>query len=227
MPPITGKYSRASFSQLRHYMRFKRRRRAVPRIQAPKKRAQNMTTEVRWLKRVDTLTSNPQGNIRVSYDQADLPLLRQFDLYAAIWEEYKVLKVIVTLHPANVGGESFQTTPAGTPPAILYRRGNICSWIDPNTPTQGVINSIPDVMGRPSARLFQPRRFHKRWMNRPKGYPAWGTIDENATIAEPDKWVGSINIFGQQFTPPQAPGSQVYFYVTTMMKVLFRSRKDT
>ncbi len=225
MPPLYGKYSKSSFKQLRHYFRHKRRaRHPVSRI-APRKRAQNMTTEVRWFKRVDTLTSNPAGNIRIVYDQSDLPLLRQWELFAQIWEEFKILKIVVSLVPANIGGESFQTQSATTP-IVLFRRGNIVSWIDPNTPTQAVIPNIESVMGRPSARIFQPRRFHKRWMTRPRGYPKWGTIDNNGLVATPDEWVGSINIFGQNFTPPQAPGSQAFFYVTTTMKVVFRSRQD-
>lgn len=195
-----------------------------------KRVAQNITREVRWFKYVGVVTSNALGRLEENYSTGDVGQAKQFDSYTRIWEEYKVLQVSVKWFPANVGGESQQQPPGGAPGpppgAPLLQRGDCVTWCDPNTPSLYPTGGITDIMGKSSARLINPRRQHKRWINRPKGYPKWGLISPGGVVTTPDAWPGSISMYGDNFTPIQAPGTQQYFYAQVMFKVLFRSRQD-
>lgn len=217
----------------RRFNRFRRRgRRVGPGLRAPRwnfaKRAQqNLTREVRHFKWVVAIRSNNTGVLNFNVQTSDVTNGQQFDLFSRIWEEYKILTINMKLFPSNVGGESQQYLGPSPPPAgiPLFQRGDTVTYCDPNAPglpPQG----INDVMGKSSARLFNPRRYHKRWINRPRGYPGWGAIDPNGVITTPDPWPGSITLFGDNFTPVQVPGSQIFFYGMLTFKVLFRSRQD-
>lgn len=193
-----------------------------------KRVGQNLTREVRWFKDVGPVSSQLGGFVNDSITGAAVAGSQQFDLFGRIWEEYKVLKIIVKWFPANVGGESLQA-PSGTGVPVgapLLQRGDCVTWIDPNTPTPPPPSSINDVMGKSSAMIVQPRRLQKRWMSRPRGYPTWGSIGPNGIIANLDPWDGSINMYGDNFTPSIAPGQQVFFWRIAYYKVLFRSRQD-
>lgn len=196
-----------------------------------KRAAQNLTREVRYFKQTGNIHANLIGRILESFDQSDLPTAKTFAAYATIWEEFKILSIDVKLFPSHVGSESLidNNIPPGGPNnwSAVFMRGNIVSWIDPNSPSPAPPNTINDVFGKPSARLFNPRQYHKRFMTRPRGYPTWGRIDNNGIIVTPDPWQGAINLFGQGFSPPTLPGNQVFFYWLLTYKILFRSRQDS
>lgn len=202
-----------------------------PRWNFRKRVAQNLTREVRSFKQVGTLQASVAGVIGASFDYSDLPTAKSFAAYATIWEEYKILSIDMRLFPSHVGSESLidNNPPGGGPNdwTQIFVRGNIVSWIDPNSPSPTPPNSINDVFGKPSARLFNPRYHHRRWITRPRGYPAWGQIDNNGIIQTADPWPGTINLYGRGFSPPQLPGNQVFFYWLLTYKVLFRSRQDS
>ena len=187
----------------------------------------NVTRNVLWLKRVQAVTSTPTGTITDRWPTTTVDLYGDFSNYASMWEEFKVLKIVVNLFPANVGGESMQYLGPAPPPAGLpiFQRGDICSWVD-----QGSNDALPagidDVINRSSCRLFQPRRFHKRWMSRPRSFPSWGTLDAAGNIVVADSWVAQIRLYGDNFTPITAQGQQNFFWAQSMIKVLFRGRRE-
>lgn len=213
---------------------YARRKRKAPQNGASMKRPtftrtlrvkQNLTRECRWFKYMFPVLSTPAGLIAIDVDPSNVNLLKQFQKFGTIYEEFKTLMVVLKLYPSAVGSESLNTQGPGGNLVPIYRRGDIVSWVDPTTPND-TVTQIIDVMGRPSATLFQPRRFHKRWMTRPRGYPEWASLNTDGTIQAQDTWQGSINVFGQGFTPSPAPGIQRYFYAEVSMKILFRSRQN-
>ncbi len=208
-----------------------------PRWTRRKRVAQNLTREVRWFKSVGSLnTETPAGWIRFTMSPnaggfTNIEQAIQFTKFGSIWEEYKVLKMIARFTPAHVGTESIVDDGAvpGTNWAPRYYRGNLVTWVDPQGDSSGITNII-SVMGKPSARLHQPRHFIKRWLDRPRsGFPTWGTLNPNGTVNNPDGWNGMIRAFGESFTPPQVtnPNLQVFYYVEILYKVMFRSRHDS
>lgn len=199
-----------------------------------KRVAQNLTREVRWFKTVNTIsttTSNGWLKFNVQADSADCSLQEtlQFTKYGTIWDEYKILKVVAKFYPAHVGSESVVSEAASQTLAPRFFRGNVVTWIDPQGDSQLVTNII-SVMGKPSAKLSNPRRFLKRWMDRPRsGYPTWGHLDPQGIIQTKDPWNGQIRLFGEGFTPqPLAePNLQVYYFAEVLYKILFRSRQES
>ncbi len=119
-----------------------------------------------------------------------------------------------------VGSENLQT-PAGIPTHV---RGDFVTWIDFNS-SAPAITDVADVMNQPSARLANPRYKIKRWMNRPRDFFNWGTISATGGIGPIDPWHGTINGFGDNFTPSGVLGQQRYFFAQQMWKVVFRSRR--
>lgn len=201
-----------------------------PRWTRRKRVAQGLTRNIQWFKTVSAVTSDTGGNIGLSVTTANVGPIADFVTYGTLYSQYKVLKVMVKLFPSNVGGESLQILPGGgaPPPSTglpMLQRGDALTYTGKESTTGGL---IADLITRPSARLFQPRRFHKRWTTRPNGYPTWGELGSTGTITVPDPWdnESGIHLIGENFTPVQAPGQQNYFYAMTLFKVLFRSRQE-
>lgn len=191
-----------------------------------KRVTQGLTRNVVWFKRVQAITSDTAGNLGFSVTSDNVGSIDDFITYGTLYSQYKVLKVISKFFPSNVGGESQQLlTPGAGLGFPLLQRGDALTYTGKHSLTS---TSIPDLIVRPSARLIQPRRYHKRWTDRPKGYPIWGELDTTGIITQNDAWddESGIHLIGENFTPTQAPGQQNYFYVLSMWKVLFRSRKE-
>lgn len=215
------------------------------RRRAKKARAQNLAHNVRWFKAVHTLESNTSGEIDIhvtsdSIGGGPLGPIGDFHNYASAYEEYKVMKVICRFYPMSVGSESLQqqiTPGIGYP---LFRRGAIASWIDQGN-NDSVSGGIPTLINRNSSRIFNPRRFHSRWMTRAPGFPKWGQLDTSGVPIGPlppgpglpfgrpnlaDAWEAAIRLWGDSFTPSGAQGSQAFFYVQMLFKVVFRGRRE-
>jgi len=196
-----------------------------------KRVGQNLTRDVRWFKSVRTITSNDNGNFRQIYQPGDITDCFDWAKWASIWEEYKVLQVVVKFLPSAVGSESLQEAPnPATVPGnqATFKRGNAVTWVDQGElDVPGGLQAIQRIIVRPSARLISTRRYHKRYINRPNGNPSWGRLDPDGTIAINDEWVDSrIQIFGENFTPLSAAGGQNWYYVMIAFKVIFRGRQD-
>lgn len=193
---------------------------------------QNLTRDVRWFKEVRTIQSNVNGNFRQVYSPPNIVNCDDWNKWAQIWEEYKVLQVTVKFLPAAVGSESLQE--GISPPPVpsneaTFKRGNVVTWIDQGElDVPGGPNVIQQLIVKPSARLIQPRRYHKRYINRPYGNPEWGRLDDTGAITLPDSWEDSrIQIFGENFSPLTGAGNQQYYYVMISYKVVFRGRQST
>lgn len=183
---------------------------------------QNLTRDCRWFKTATTISSNSTGDFNIRYRPALVWQSLDFENWGRCWEEFKILKVNISFIPASIGSESLQGV-AGQP---LYRRGEVIIYFDQgedDTPT----NSFLELITKPSAKLVSARRITKRWMTRPSGNPEWGTFDTATGLIDvPDSWTNSSMVIqGQGFTPVTAPGVQVWYYVTTSYKVLFRGRQ--
>lgn len=195
-----------------------------------KRVAQNLTRDCRWFKHVDTIaTITPQGwlRYRMSPDHApDINQYVQFTKYGSLFEEYKIIKMSITFIPAHVGSESLTTDSSGTLQPTFVR-GNVVTWVDPQGDSTPV-SAIQSVMGRPSARIHNPRRAVRLHLDRPpSGYPLWGKLDTAGLVSTKDTWQGDLNIFGTGFTTPSAVATPVFYYVVSAYKVLFRSRQNT
>lgn len=197
----------------------------APRWRRPQRVLQNMTRNVVWLKNVIASTSSTNGTITTRFPTSAVDLAGDFTNYGLFYEEFKVLKLIVKIFPANVGGESQQILQGATPSLPVFQRGDICSWVDQgsNDPLPG---GIDDVINRSSCRIFQPRRFHKRWMNRPRDFPNWGKLDNAGNIQTFDPWQAQIRLYGDNFTPISAPGQQNFFWCQILYKILYRNRRE-
>lgn len=190
---------------------------------------QNLTRDCRWFKEVRTIQSNDSGNFRELFAPTNIDNCLDFPNWAKIWEEYKVLKVVVKMIPAAVGSESLQENfpqDNDVPGArATFKRGDCITWVD-----QGDLDeptTFSRIIIKPSARLIQPRRYHVRWIDRPKGNPNWGRIDTTGIVTLPDEWGDTrIQLFGTRFTPSNAAGNQIWYYVTVAYKVIFRGRQE-
>lgn len=189
-----------------------------------KRVAQNVTRDVKWFKESRPIESDNSGEIRFALQTTTPQNAGDFTNFGIFYEEYKILQVMVKFYPAKVGSESVQNQAVGVGQP-LYLRGDTCSWIDQRDDDPAPA-TIFDVINKSSTRIFQPRRFHKRWMSRPKGYPRWGTLNQDGTINQVDPWVASIRMFGVGFTPSGAPGNQQFFYCQCYYKVLYRNRRE-
>lgn len=208
---------------LRRRRRFRRRPRPTKRM----RRMQGLTTTVQWFKRVQTIASNTAGLLSATESSVNVASVDDFKTYGSLYSQYKVLKMICRFYPANVGGESMQVFTAPGPQNGLpqFQRGNTLTYCGKSP----LVATIESLIVRPSARLFNPRRFHKRWIDRPKsGYPEWGELNTVGVPTVTDEWddESEIHLIGDNFTPVQAPGQQNYFYLVTLWKVIFRSRQE-
>ena len=197
-----------------------------PRFTRRKRVGQNLTREIKWFKRVQAITSDTAGNIGFDVSSVNVDTVPDFITYGTLYSQYKVLKVMCKFFPSNVGGESLQIINTGAGQSFpLLQRGDALTYTGKPAVT-GL--GIADIIQRSSARLIQPRRFHKRWVDRAYGYPTWGELNPSGGVVTPDPWDDESNItmIGENFTPTQAPGQQNFFYVMTLWKVLFRSRQE-
>ena len=211
-----------------------------PRWNRRKRVAQNLTREVRWFKSAQSIqtVNNPSGQIRDVTRTNNLTVddLIQFQKFGTIWEQYKVLKLMVKFYPVNNGGESLQSGAAIGTFAPRFFKGTVVTWCDPTPPADPGPSDILVTMGKPSARIASGNRFIKRWIDRPRsGFPEWGTLGGNGVInpASPDSWVGSIYLFGENFTganpavtAPPNMDQPTYYYKEVLMKIMFRSRQE-
>lgn len=154
----------------------------------------------------------------------------------ALYDQYKVLGMVLKMFPANVGTEptgadQFQTAPGPGGLPVLINRGNHVMYIDQRRDSPGVANptSIGQIINRGSARMINPRRPWTTSLWRPKGKPLWGSCKD--ILASPDAWNGQICHFCEggsviPNTPAGAPQTFTVFYYTLTWKVVFRGRQS-
>ena len=190
----------------------------------------NLTRDCRWFKFTQNIPSNTNGNFFNNWAPPDVTSCADFTRWAQNWEEFKVLQFSVKMFPAAVGSEALQEALNASQPfpsnQATFKRGNTISWVDQGAADPNFA-TIEDLIVRPSARLFNPRRYHKRYVFRPRGNPDWGQLEDNGTVALPDQWNDSrIKVYGQGFTPSTSAGNQTWYYVMVSFKVLFRGRQQ-
>lgn len=197
----------------------------APRWRRRQRVAQNLTRNVFWFKETGPIEVLPSGVIFQRYAPSAVISVPAFTRYAYSYEQYKVLKMVVKWYPASVGSESVNPD--------VFHRGNVVTYIDQPPIEIAAPSSINQVMSRPSARLCQPRRFMKRYIDRPRGgrYQDWGRIEHivpgGAPAVPPDTWDTQIKIYGDNFGAGPLPGGgppPPYYFVEIWWKVLFRSR---
>lgn len=187
----------------------------------------NLSKDVFWFKQASDISSAPgSGTIFTrTVPNAVFPI-PAFVNQCRMYEQYKVLKVIVKYIAAYVGSE----TETGGVPA--FQRGNVVTYIDqPPLDAQPVSGGITNLMGYPSSKLHQTRATIKRWMSRPSGgrYADWAYITHPGTapytpVIAPDTWISEIRIFGDGFSAPPGVANKPFYFTETMYKVIFRSR---
>lgn len=236
-PLYTMPYTRSR----RNFGRFRRRRYAnnyyrSTRVGAPLGRAprwrrrqrvgQNLTRNVFWFKltgEIRPLGGALAGEIFQRFLPNQVTLSNQFDRFAYLYEQFKVLKMVVKFFPANVGAENISTV------AILpnFQRGNVLTYVEQPPIAVAPPGTLQSVMSLPSARIHQPRRMVKRYIDRPRGgrTNVWTLIDHvvgtGAPAFQPEAWTSQIRIFGNNWIADTT--QPVYFY-EQYFKVVFRSR---
>ena len=197
----------------------------APRWHRKQRVNQGLTRNVFWFKTTGGIVSAPGGLIFQRFAPNQVTLNNQFTRYAYLYEQFKVIKMIVKFFPANVGAEQLSLAPAVLPP---FQRGNICTYVDQPPIAVAPPANINDVLSLPSCRLAQPRRFIKRWINRPRGgrFLDWTLIDHvtpgGAPAFNPESWTSEVRLYGDNFTPSSSPHD--FFFYEQLFKVVFRSR---
>lgn len=142
-----------------------------------------------------------------------------YDRVSRVYQEYKILAMVVKLFPANVGTESDAPGITANP----FNRGNSVTYVD-NSIDPGTVsyNAIDQVMNLGSAKMLMSRHRHTRTIYRPSGNNVWGSCDPNAPVRTrvSDPWRGGIYLVANDVTPGMP---RVWFYTVTF-KVIFRSR---
>lgn len=194
-----------------------------------KKRAQGRMSGVRWFKNIDSVPSDGNGRIFNTWRPHDVTqsvqdLGETFRKYASFWSMYRCLKIVVKLIPVGIGSESLQGQ-AGQP---LFKRGDVVTWVNQDDSAQAPPAGINEIIGKGSARLRGARRTIKIWASRPKNYPIWGDVD--GTFDVPvftfvDPWNSSLVLYGDNFTPQTAPGTQIYYWAFAYYKFEFKGQK--
>ena len=214
--------------------KFTRRRRPIttvgapllraPRWRRPQRVGQNLTRNVFWFKETGPIEVSPEGVLTKRIAPSQVSGVSAFLNYARSYEQFKVLKLVVKYIPASVGSEAVNPN--------LFHRGNVVTWIDQPPLAGSAPASINEVMALPSAKLHQPRRYMKRWINRPRGGRTndWTYIDhteDGDPAVEAEKWVSTINLYGDNFGTGPFPGTGAvppYYFIEIWWKVLFRCR---
>lgn len=218
--------------QRRRFNRFRRRypgRRTgapmgrAPRWRRPQRVAQGLTRNVFWFKVTGGIYAGAAGRIFQRFSPNQVTFATQFNRYGYLYEQFKVLQMKLKFYPANVGGEEIGAPLTG--PA--FYRGNLITYVDQPPIAAVAPTAINEVMSLPSSRVHQPRRFIKRYINRPRGgrFADWTLIDHIAGTGAPafqnEKWVSEIRMFGDNFA---SNANNPYFFFEQYFKVLFRSR---
>lgn len=199
----------------------------APRWKRGNRVAQNLARNVFWFKTVDSVLSSSvtPGTIGYFAQPDTVVQCNRWDNIAPMYKQFKVLKMIVKFYPANIGAETIGI--AGGPGVQLqqrFYRGDTITWAD----QEGNVAAPPNIqskMGNPSTRYIIARRFHKRWLDRPRGYNLWDELNLNGSIApSAEYWNPSINLFGTNYSEPIV--GLPHYYVMKMYKVLFRSMRQ-
>lgn len=231
-----------AFGRFRNRRKFRPRRRGrrvgAPLGRAPKwKRgqrvAQNLTRNVFWFKVVDSINSSSTVPGTLWYEARPQNVFESdsWNNLAGLFKQFKVLTMMTKVYPANVGAETIGIA-AGVPPLqARFYRGDCMSFVDQEGNASAPPVSIGAKMGNPSARLFNPRSYHKRWLNRPRGYQLWDNLGLPAVPGgtppiqpSAEYWNPSIQLFGQNFSEPVV--GLPHFYCLRLYKVMFRSRRQ-
>lgn len=201
----------------------------APRWNLPMRVSQGLTRNVFCFKATGAVpvsgTDTQLGRIYEVTKPNDVLEIEAFTRFAWSFEQYKVLKVVMKWFPASVGSESVNPT--------LFHRGNLVSWVDQPPLMADTPVGINEIMSLPTARIQQPRRFFKRFINRPRGgrYLDWSPIQHilpgGAPAPTEDKWNTQIKCYGDNFgagdpSPPMT--KPPYFFFENLFKVVFRAR---
>lgn len=214
----------------RHRKPYGTKARFVPKSLAIK-RYNEVSTKTFYFKTNGTLVADGGGRINAAWltqRRVDPPTgapylappnVADFARISACYNEYKILAVRVRLYPANVGTESELPGISANP----FNRGNAIMYTDQTIERgQQIPTEILTVMNYGSAKMFLPRHGHTRVMYRPKGYPQWGSVDNDTppNLRKVDPWSGGLFLLLQGATPNGPP---IFFYQNTY-KIIFRGR---
>lgn len=205
------------------------------------RKSQSQTYKSFWFTQNGSLTAaESNGILSRRWTAADVINSNQFLSCAFIFEQYRVMKIIVNLIPsANMSTGQYNR----------FHRGNIVTMIDPPPYRSNVINGISSLMENSSTKMHDSSRRIKRYIFRPKEqYNKWALIPRIATTPpgpvpypQPsiDEWQTRILVYGENFNQPYiddqippvihpVPASidNIYYFFTAKFFVQFKSRVD-
>lgn len=208
----------------RYFRKYKIRK---PFGQSAMARSQGKGSVYKWFKLVETVPANIDGKIYATWRPRDVSagnnqLTDVFFKYASFFSTYQVVKIVVKLFPTGLGSESLQDA-QGRP---MHKRGDVVTWINQSDLVQGPPTSINEIISRGSARIRQARNRIKMWTTRPfKEFPIWGDIGgdfDNPAITFVDPYNSTLAIYGDNFTPSNVVGNQVFYWAFAHYKVQFK-----
>lgn len=223
--PYYSNYSRRYRPRFRRRFRKRRglgpaRTNTISRVRLAQAQGMNKM----WFKQVGPIQANQVGRINDQFDGLGLITIDQFITACGLYEQYKIVKMILTVYSAGDISRGIDN---------IYHRGNISSFIDVPPISNPPVQNMAEVMNNNSFRLHPSNAFKfKRYIYRPAGYPQWTLIDRLQNppftpVPNVDTWTSRICILGDNFGSNTAPNVPTQYYWYTMKYcVVFKSRAD-
>lgn len=197
--------------------------------------SQNQTYKTFWFNESGDVTAGVgNGEINRRFNVSSLLAIQQFISACYLYEQYRVIKIVLTLYPSGNNSEGVFNR---------YHRGNIVSFMDPPPYNNVAPVNIQQVINNSSCRMHYTRSRIKRYLYRPKEqYNSWALIGRTYNTTPPtpqpitDAWGTRICIFGTDFNEPVPSNPPVpvperidntyYFYKLSFL-VQMKCRVDT
>ena len=243
MPPIVGNNFRNAKRRWKRKARniYGTKPKFMPKTLA-RKRAANVSTRVMYFKRSSSINSDNSGNINFSWKTYDGEVgndttppefptgVADSQVAAQLFSEYKVLSIKVRLFASNVGTETGQIASGANIPG--FNRGDHCMYFDQKVDKNEISpTEILEVINLGSAKMIAPRtQKFTRTMFRPKGYPTWGSCNQNIDPSDdrtPDPWFGKIHLVANNCLTANQNGVRPVWFFTVTYKIIFRGRNFT
>lgn len=186
--------------------------------------SQNQSVISLWLKTAgDIQASRTTSYINNRFGNIDLLSVDTFNQACYLYEQYKVVKMILTLIPT--GNRTSQREGNAT-------RGSLATYID--TPPLNISSpvSMNDIINNSSCRMhISDTHIIKRYLNRPyKQYPKWALIERDPLTGTPnpaeDLWNTTMNVYGDNFICGNPDYSNKFYWYRLSFKVLFKCRAN-
>lgn len=189
-------------------------------INSKKTFAQNQSCVCLYFKDAGSIeASRVTSYINRRFGVADLVNIDAFNQACYLYEQYKVLKIILTLIPT--GNYTSQQTGSCS-------RGSLATYADTPPLDPAAPNAMVDIINNSSCRMhLSEDKIIKRYVNRPsKQYPQWTLVPRAGGVPNPDidNWVTTLNVYGDNFRCSNTNYSNIFYWYKLTFKVILKCR---